>query len=290
MKLCELVEILENNEECVVLKVKDNKRLNLIKLGCFDGNEELLRLTKGKNHTCTVFSKNGDSDSWYWGEGGYTLVSKNTEKKGNLIQKCITEDFDIYIGDDKENIKKSLNIKNLSDSAGAKHYIELMYFGDSDNICVHKDNSYYSLFNTIDSALNHFKELGFKTKYINTYIARTGCTVEEYNITRSKELSYHDDKQKEIKNEERSIEIEINNGGTLRVSQTDANKTKCGVVVESIDDKGKIYRRDLINEGDFVMLMNYYCYVKDNDIKDDFINPNGSYKREDIEQKDYLEL
>lgn len=56
-KLCYLVDIIENNENCVILKVKDNKNLELIKLGYFDGNEEMMRLTKGKDHTCTIFKK-----------------------------------------------------------------------------------------------------------------------------------------------------------------------------------------------------------------------------------------
>lgn len=71
------------------------------------------------------------------------------------------------------------------------------------------------------------------------------------------------------------IEVKINNNGTLRVRQTETDKIRNGIALEHIDDKGDVYRRDLINEGDFVMLMNYYCYVVDNDYKDDFINPNG---------------
>lgn len=105
-KLCYLVDIVENNENCVILQVKDNKRLELIKLGCFDGNEELMRLTKGKNHTCTVFPKSGNPFSWKWGEGGYTLVSDRLSTMGKLIEACITEDFDIYIGEDKIKLKK----------------------------------------------------------------------------------------------------------------------------------------------------------------------------------------
>ena len=75
--------------------------------------------------------------------------------------------------------------------------------------------------------------------------------------------------------EERMIEVEINNGGTLKLSQTEADKARNGIALEHIDDKGEIYSRDLISEGDFVTLMNYYCYVKDNDYKNAFINPNG---------------
>lgn len=81
-----------------------------------------------------------------------------------------------------------------------------------------------------------------------------------------------------------SIEVEINNNGILRLSQTEADKMRCGISLESIDSNGRVYRRDLIDEGDFVMLMNYYRYVKDYDIKDDFINANGMIDRQEFER------
>lgn len=83
------------------------------------------------------------------------------------------------------------------------------------------------------------------------------------------------------------IEIEINNNGTLRLSQTEADKARCGIAVENVDEKGKVYRRDLISEGDFVMLINYYQYVVDNDIKDEFINSNGLNERDNIDKEVY---
>ena len=80
-----------------------------------------------------------------------------------------------------------------------------------------------------------------------------------------------------------NIEVEINNGGKFKLSQSEADKAHCGILLETIDYKGEVYRRDLISEGDFVMLMNYYMYVKDNDIKDDFINIEGKNDRKDFE-------
>ncbi len=81
-----------------------------------------------------------------------------------------------------------------------------------------------------------------------------------------------------------SIEVEINNEGKLRVSQNEADKARCGIALESIDHKGQVYRRDLIDEGDFVMLMNFYRYIKDYDLKDDFINRDGLNDRTEFEK------
>jgi len=97
-KLSNCVSLAVNNSECVVLKVKDGKEFDLISLGCFDGNETMFRLTKGDNHTCTVWCDGENPYSWHWGIGGYTLVSDNMNKRGRLIQQCIENDFGIFMG------------------------------------------------------------------------------------------------------------------------------------------------------------------------------------------------
>lgn len=188
-KLCYLVDIIENNEDCVVLKVKDNKEMELIKLGYFDGNERLIRLTKGKNHTCTIFyNDNRKSLSWNWGESGFTLVSDNVTKMGELIESCITDDFDIYIGDDDAKIRESLHIKSLEDSKNNQHFIKIMYFKGDKDVVVHKDDEFYRGFSDINTAIKHFQDLNYDLDYRNEYIAETGCVVAEYIIQRNPNL------------------------------------------------------------------------------------------------------
>jgi len=82
---------------------------------------------------------------------------------------------------------------------------------------------------------------------------------------------------------DKRIKVEINNGGMMTLNQSEADKIRCGVALESVNHKGETYRRYLIDEGDFVMLMNYYCYIKDHDIKDDFINRDGTVDRNEYE-------
>ena len=65
-----------------------------------------------------------------------------------------------------------------------------------------------------------------------------------------------------------------NNHGFLNVEQstTDADiKVRRGTnnIVEHIEE---------ISAGDFVMLINWYKYIKGNDIQNDFINPYGKNK------------
>lgn len=95
-RLSELVKIVEDNDDCVILEVKGEK-LDLIKLGCFNGDEKMFRLTKGKNHTCTVWTKNGKYYSWEWDIDSYICTTREMDKKGELIQECIEKDFRISL-------------------------------------------------------------------------------------------------------------------------------------------------------------------------------------------------
>lgn len=78
-----------------------------------------------------------------------------------------------------------------------------------------------------------------------------------------------------MKKDVNAIEIEINNRGYLRVIQNSINKSDQTITLECVDANGEVERRDTIDEGDFVMLMNYYRYTIDKNIKDDFINRDG---------------
>lgn len=187
-KLCYLVDIIENNEDCVILKVKDNKALDLIKLGCFNGDEKLIRLTKGKDHTCTIFGANAEPFSWEWGMSGYTLVTDRVSNMRKLIEECITEDFDIYIDEDKNKVRETMNIMSLDDSSNSRHFIEMMYWKNGNDVSVHKDDSFYKSFQNIADAKKHFEDLNYKVKFKNKYIAGTGCIVEEYDISKNNEL------------------------------------------------------------------------------------------------------
>ena len=182
-KLCELVEIVENNKECVILEVTGSM-LDLIKLGCFNGDEKLIRLTKGNRHTCTVWTSDNNY-SWFWGIGGHTLVSDDMTKRGKLIEDCITRDFEIYIGENKDLIAKTLHIKSLADVEHMTHKVKLMWWpNNNDSICCHIDGEFFEFFKGMENALRHFKSRGYQFSGHNKYTAQTGCIVEEYTITK----------------------------------------------------------------------------------------------------------
>ena len=66
--------------------------------------------------------------------------------------------------------------------------------------------------------------------------------------------------------------IEINNKRKLFISQTYYNNS---INVATYDDNNEFESEYSIPASDFVMLLNLYRYLKDNDIRNDFINPNG---------------
>ena len=76
----------------------------------------------------------------------------------------------------------------------------------------------------------------------------------------------------------------------MRIVQTESDKNREVIGIETLDENGNLEERELIDEGDFVMLINYYRYIKEYDIKNDFINRNGinneedySYQSQDVE-------
>jgi len=174
MKLGDLTEVVKNNAECVILKVKDGAEFELVCLGCFDGNEKMFRLTKGTDHTCTVWRENDKPFYWEWGESGHTLVSDNMSKMGKLIQQTIEDDFDVYVGGNAD--------KRRDTSVGKKlHTIKAMR-GAMGRCCIHKDGEFFRYFNTRAEAENHFISLGYEIVNTGGYTSGNGCDVETFNI------------------------------------------------------------------------------------------------------------
>lgn len=117
-RLCDLVEVAENNMECVVLKVKEGVQTELVGLGCFDGDETMFRLTKGGGHTCTVFRGGKRPVSWEWGNSGHTLVCDSLYQCGSMVKSCISDDFGIYMGSDAAKRMATLHVRSLEDTPG----------------------------------------------------------------------------------------------------------------------------------------------------------------------------
>lgn len=72
------------------------------------------------------------------------------------------------------------------------------------------------------------------------------------------------------------ISFNANNNQKIEISQFEHDDS---VLVHIENSKGIQINEYEITNGDFMMLLNYYRYIKNNDLICDFINPNGKYKR-----------
>ena len=77
----ELVTVIENNDNCVLMKVKDGIHMDMIKTGYLDGDEDMIRWHKDRDDTITVFRKDGKHYSWSRG----TLCSEPM----NILRRVI---------------------------------------------------------------------------------------------------------------------------------------------------------------------------------------------------------
>lgn len=161
-KLFDLVELVSNTEEAVVLKVKPGSEIDLICLGCFTGDETLLRLTKGKSIECTVWTSKGGHYSWQWGDGGLTLVTDSMTKKGRMIQHCIEDEFDILVYGNKEAIRRDMH----RPTGVVKHTIVL--WTNSMGCGCRKNDEFYRYFESKEIAIKHFQALGFVVTLIKS--------------------------------------------------------------------------------------------------------------------------
>lgn len=94
-KLVDCVDVIVNNEECVILKIKDGKKIDLISMGYFNGDETMIRMTKDDDcNTYTIWKNDGTSFSW----NNRTIKSEGLGKKQNKIAYCIQHDLGINMG------------------------------------------------------------------------------------------------------------------------------------------------------------------------------------------------
>ncbi len=66
------------------------------------------------------------------------------------------------------------------------------------------------------------------------------------------------------------LTYDVNNGGVLELVQRGHDGT---VLIAGTNNH--LSKTEFIPNSDMVMLVNFYRYIKDNDIQNDFINPNG---------------
>lgn len=145
-KLEKCVTLFHNDEDCVILKTRDDKYYDLLKTGCFNGDEHMFRITKGPEKLIyTVISQRG-SLIWSTGE----LVSDEIHKKRDLMYDTVVYGFGIPVFGTKAELAQFNFIHNSSDEL--KHGYTFTCAGFDPEHCAFRKNDVYLGHCTKDAA------------------------------------------------------------------------------------------------------------------------------------------
>lgn len=78
------------------------------------------------------------------------------------------------------------------------------------------------------------------------------------------------------------LEFLVSNNGTMQFIQNERDGDVIIHTFHNFNDFSETKNDIHISNGDMVMLINLYRYVKDHDIQNDFINPDGKNKEDKI--------
>jgi len=177
-RLFDLVEIAENNSECVVLKVNENAFMDLVCLGCFDGDETMFRVTKDREdiHTITVWHGTR-AISWETGVERCTLEAKSAKAR-ELIVDCVVGDFGICIEGD--GIAATASIASKENRLKKAVFKEMWWNGEKSR-CVHFNGNFMRHFASHEAFMKWLVEKGWEIVESHCGgVAKTGCFLNEF--------------------------------------------------------------------------------------------------------------
>ncbi len=79
-----------------------------------------------------------------------------------------------------------------------------------------------------------------------------------------------------------TLKFLVNNNGTMCISQNEHDGDVTVHTFHNFNDFSETKDDIHISNGDMVMLINLYQYIKSNDIQNDFINPYGKNKEVEV--------
>ena len=173
-KLIDLVEIVENNAGFILLEVTGDKN-SCILSGVLDGDEDLIRVTKGEDHVLTIFFKDGRHFSYNFGTHGYTLISNKEEKRRNAIVEVIKNDLETSLTD-----TTGFNlVQKKSDVKGRNVTFKIM-----NGTCIHKNGSFYKHTQNSSEIMEEINQNYTNIKEVDNYTSANGCKVQVLTGTR----------------------------------------------------------------------------------------------------------
>lgn len=167
-KLIDLIEIVENNADFILLEVTGDKK-SCILSGVLDGNEELIRVTKGEDHVLTIYFKDGRHFSYDFGLSGYTLISNKEENRRNAIVEVIKNDLETSLTD-----TTGFNLpQKKADVKGRKTTFKIM-----NGNCIHKNGQFYKHVQNTSEIMEEINKNYKNIKEVDNYTSQNGCKVK----------------------------------------------------------------------------------------------------------------
>lgn len=169
--LVDVIEIAENNKDFILLEVIGDRK-SCILTGVLDGDEDLIRVTKGENHDVTIYKKDGTHFSYYFGNSGHTCISHGEELRRDAIKEVIENDLETSL----ENVSGFNLVKKKADAKG--RCVTFKIYNDK---CVHKNGRFYKHSNNPMEEINkNYKDI----KELENYVSDNGCKVQVLSGTR----------------------------------------------------------------------------------------------------------
>ena len=86
------LQVAKNNDDIVLVKLNWDDDIDRMSEKYFDGNEKAVKITKGARHVVTFYYDNGNSGSWEYGLGGYTLVSDRIRGMTHRVTRYLKDE------------------------------------------------------------------------------------------------------------------------------------------------------------------------------------------------------
>jgi hypothetical protein len=177
VNLIDCVELVMNDETCVVLKVKEEKRDDLFLINGFSGDESMIKVSK----VCDVCSSisyrirktNGSSYSF----SSNTLMCDEMRIMMHKINSTIINDIGIPLVSDNHSFYNY--IQKIGDYKKKSHKFEIMGWGErdhEDNMVIHQNGNYIGR-GGLDELIAKIQSKYKTTEVQFGHSPRTGCEI-----------------------------------------------------------------------------------------------------------------
>lgn len=173
-KLAPLVDIVCNDDDCVLLKVKPDCEPELLQIPGYSGDEQYLRMTKSHDSmTCLFKYRNGNSFSI----AQHELIGDSLRALRSMLYQTIVYSFGIVMDDCACDQYQTNYIKTLEDDLKRVHTYELAGFKKS-QMAFRKNGGFLCL-TSYDDAMEYLDDHfhGKISGPVHTKSPNTGCDI-----------------------------------------------------------------------------------------------------------------